>query len=172
MALPHIDSDILTDLSGKLLNADAAVKIEVAVVTALVVAFWNAYRKKRRLRSALKIEITLTSDMHARNYTHETRLFLQEALRNDPKYKILIFSSGHHVIIGNLTDDISYVDSRVARRIIMFDARARIIDDVVSFMKTDAFTSLPLKRKLSVLSIPFDLQDELQGLAMQLKAEL
>jgi hypothetical protein len=60
----------------------------------------------------------------------------------------------------------------VARRIIMFDARSRLIDDVVAYMRTEDFTSLPYTKKLAIVRIPFDLQDELQGLAMQLKAEL
>jgi hypothetical protein len=172
MQLAQLDPSFLFGLPEKILSADAIDKIEVAIASAVAVAIWNSYRKRRRLRSALKIEVTLTSDMHARTYTQDTRRFLEEAIKRDANYRVTIFSSGEHVVIGNLTDDISYIDPYVARRIIMFDARSRLIDDVVAYMRTEDFTSLPYTKKLAIVRIPFDLQDELQGLAMQLKAEL
>lgn len=155
MQLAQLDPSFLFGLPEKILSADAIVKIEVAIASAVAVAIWNSYRKRRRLRSALKIEVTLASDMHARTYTQETHRFLEETIKRDAKYRVTIFSSGEHVAISNLTDDISYIDPYVARRIIMFDARSRLIDDVVAYMRTEDFTSLPYTKKLAIVRIPF-----------------
>jgi hypothetical protein len=156
----------------KSLREDAIVRAEVAIGTAVLIALWTAHRKQKRLRAAIRIEVMKTSEEHRRNYTPKTLRDLETLIAADPSYQVTIFTARGHVVIGNLTDDIAYMHPRTAARIILFEDRVRLIDDAIGFMRSETFRTLPLQKKLAIVAIRFEYQDELQGCAMQLISEL
>lgn len=152
----------LSEGSGKILSA---------LVVGLGGAYANLVLKRRRLRSAIRADVELTSRFFGDLFTPAAHADLEARLTADPTYLVVILTSKRS-IISNLSDDISFLPKRMARRIVSFNDVADLVDDAIRFMRTDEFARLPNARKLAVLAVPFDQQDELQGYAMQLLGEL
>lgn len=167
-----MDLGLALDLLHKLFTQDTNTKLLVAVIGAVAAAIFQGHRKRRRLRSAIRMEVERTSDAFKAAFSSHDRSDLEHRVRTTPNYLVVVLTSDRHVIIGNLTDDIAYMNKYAAGRVLRFNDISEQIDDALHFMRTHEFAGLPTDRKLAVLAVPFDAQDVLQGLAMQLLKEL
>jgi hypothetical protein len=153
-------------------SEDTHGKLVAGLFGAILGAAVQWYLKRRRLREAIRMEVFLTSEMFKNTFSPQVRIRLDNWIKSNPTLPVVLPTSDRHVIIGNLTDDIAYMHPATARRIIRFNDLSELIDDAISFMRSHEFTLLPEAIKMKILAVPFDKQDNLQGLAMQLLEEL
>ena len=154
---------IMSDASGKML---------AAILGALIGAGFNWYSKRSRLKAAVRIEVQLTYDNFKEMFSPTEHEWFVAKLKAEPDYRIAIISSPRHVIIGNLTDDISYVSKSTAKKVILFVDTSGFIDDAIRYMRSEEFHNLSLDRKLKVLAVPFNEQEKFQQIAEELLDEL
>jgi predicted histidine transporter YuiF (NhaC family) len=167
-----MNTEVIIAFLDDLFTQDTNGKLLVAILGAMATALVQGYLKRQRLRAAIRVEVQQTSEQYKALFAPERRSELEATLRVDPNYIVVILTTERHVVIGNLTDDIGFMNIYTASRILRFNDMAELIDDAIHFMRTHEFRKLPLDRKLRVLAVPFERQNEFQGLAMQLLEEL
>ncbi|MCJ2064161.1 hypothetical protein MKK63_15775 [Methylobacterium sp. J-088] len=153
-------------------KGDYGGRVEASVAAAIAGLLLSTHFKKKRLRAAIRQEIEIVSASYADKLTQQNKDELINLVKSDPDYRVLILTSMKRSIISNLDDDISYLPQRVAKHLIHFNDLSELIDDTITVLRSETFSSLSLARKIATLEVPFRIQPERQDHARRLLEDL
>lgn len=134
MTIPELLEQLWNYFKG-----DKIGRIEVGIVTGLFGVFVASLFKKRRLKLAIRQELQIMMESYNQQFSNANKKYLIGKITTEPTYRVIILTSQKRTVIGNLNDDISYLNKRTIENLIHFNDLAELVDDAIRVIRDDIF---------------------------------
>jgi hypothetical protein len=134
----HMLQHILEQLHN-FVTTDAIGKLTAGILGAIFSGVLQWYLKRNRLRSAIRIEVSLMTDNMNKTFSSGKMLAFRNHVINTKS--MILPMSRKLIVLDNISDEIAYVSKDVAKKIIIFADDAHTLLDTVHALNGQTFNS-------------------------------